>query len=78
MHLCHNVPAPRSRRRGGFTLVELLVVIAIIAVLASLLMPALEEARNKANDIACLNNIRQLTVGVLLYVDDYNGAVPPH
>src|SRR5437773_12156371 len=74
--------APRARegarapQQPGFTLIELLVVIAIIAILASLLLPALAKAKSKGQDIVCRNNLRQLQICWMLYVDDHNDVMP--
>jgi prepilin-type N-terminal cleavage/methylation domain-containing protein len=64
---------PKRRATTAFTLVELLVVIAIIAILASLLSPALATAKARTRKVVCINNVRQLALGSLLYAHDNNG-----
>lgn len=64
-------------KTAGFTLVELLVVIAIIAIVATLLLPAVVNVRSQARSVICLSNLRQIGMGVVGYGDDWDGAIPP-
>jgi prepilin-type N-terminal cleavage/methylation domain-containing protein/prepilin-type processing-associated H-X9-DG protein len=67
---------PTDGKIGGFTLIELLVVIAIIAILAGMLLPALSRAKETGKRIACMNNMRQLGMAAMMYVDDNDGHYP--
>jgi prepilin-type N-terminal cleavage/methylation domain-containing protein len=63
-------------RFGGFTLIELLVVIAIIGILAGMLLPALNTAREKARAASCVTNLKALSTAITMYTDDNNGFMP--
>jgi prepilin-type N-terminal cleavage/methylation domain-containing protein len=67
----------RSSRHKGFTLIELLVVIAILAILAAILFPVFAQAREKARQAACLSNTKQMGLGILMYVQDYDETYSP-
>ena len=71
------LPAVKKGERAAFTLIELLVVIAIIAVLASLLVPAVHNALVRGKMTLCTSNLKQIGVGTFLYANEHEGMIPP-
>jgi prepilin-type N-terminal cleavage/methylation domain-containing protein len=74
--LCPTRMKRNAQTRSGFTLLELLVVIAIIAILAALLLPAVNRAKGKAHRTTCLNNLKQISLGIRMYADDSHDTSP--
>jgi prepilin-type N-terminal cleavage/methylation domain-containing protein/prepilin-type processing-associated H-X9-DG protein len=76
MFRCNPQLAPRFASNRAFTLIELLIVIAIIAILASLLLPAMALAREKGRRTVCLSNVRQIGIAIQMYSQDNEGRIP--
>jgi prepilin-type N-terminal cleavage/methylation domain-containing protein len=71
-----NLKATARKRKTAFTLIELLVVITIIAILAALLLPALARSKIQAQQTSCLNNLKQITLAGLMYLNDTQSGFP--
>jgi prepilin-type N-terminal cleavage/methylation domain-containing protein len=69
--------SPTRRQRRAFTLIELMVVIAIIIILAAMLLPSLSRAKDQANRVTCINNLKQLVYATHMYADDNEDQLPP-
>ena len=75
-HVMAKHSVKKRRDASGFTLIELLVVIAIISLLVSILLPSLQKAKQLAQRVACLSNLRNAGLGFLLYAEDFDGRLP--
>src|SRR5690606_17877441 len=73
-----NLVVPSPSRKNAFTLIELLVVIAIISILAAILFPVFARARENARRTSCLSNLKQIGLGIMMYVQDYDEKYPPY
>ncbi|NQZ68149.1 MAG: type II secretion system protein [Lentisphaeria bacterium] len=78
MQVSTNVVTQSRCSRSYFTLIELLVVIAIIAVLAAMLLPVLSQARDKALEVTCMNNLHQIGIGLVMYTDENDAFIPTY
>ena len=78
MNTCHAGSRHEARSRRAFTLIELLVVVAIIAILVSILMPAVSKARLLAKQVACASQMRSIALAATIYRADYNDKIPIH
>lgn len=77
MFVLHLMKMSSVSQRRAFTLIELLVVVAIIAILAAILLPAVSMVRRQAGGVACINNLRNITIAQLTYVQDHDGLIAP-